>query len=124
MRKTNTLAALVLGTSLLAAPAVSAHSGNPAARASGDMAGSSVEAAATLGSVGVTTTAASVVAITGSTAAIVTANPELADASLAMAAEIAAAPFDSGTPLPVDDAVIVPDSAPAVPYAPEGEKHP
>lgn len=124
MRKTNTLAMLVLGVGLITAPAVSADSGNPAARASGDIAGSSVETAATLGSAGVTTTAASVVAITGSTAAIITANPELADTSLAVAAGIAAAPFDSAAPLPVDDAVILPDTAPAVPYAPQGEKHP
>ena len=97
----------------LATPAVHAQS---SAQASGDLVGGSVEVGATLASAGLTVTAASVVAVAGTTAAIITADPDLADDTLELAGEIAAAPFTGNAPLEIDDAIIVPDAAPDVPY--------
>ena len=100
----------------LATPAVQAQSGNASARASGELIGGSVEVGATLASAGLTVTAASVVAVAGTGAAILTADPDLAAATLDLAGDIAAAPFTGRAPLEIDDAIIVPDAAPDVPY--------
>ena len=108
---------LMIASSLLlaATPMSLADSGNPTARASGESAGASVEAAATLASAGITVTGAAVVGVTGSTAGVLTGNPELVENSLDFAADMASAPFGSG-PLEVTDAVIIADDAPQVPF--------
>ncbi|ABI66215.1 hypothetical protein Mmar10_1923 [Maricaulis maris MCS10] len=115
-----TMRTLMIASSLLLAvtPMSLADSGNPTARASGESAGASVEATATLASAGVTVTGAAVVGVTGSTAGVLTGNPELVENSLDFAAEMAAAPFGSG-PLEVTDAVIIADDAPQVPFNPD-----
>ncbi|MFY0637882.1 hypothetical protein [Maricaulis maris] len=113
MRTLTLLTALTL--TLAQTPLAAADSGNPAARASGESAGASVEATATLASAGITVTGASVVAVTGSTAGVLTGNPELVEHSLDFAAHMAAAPFGP-EPLEVTDAIIVADEAPAVPF--------
>lgn len=110
------LVTLAAGAILAAAPPAHAESGNPAARSSGEIVGGSVEAAATLGSAGIAVTAASVVAVSGSTAAIVTGNPDLANATLDFAGDIASAPFQTGKPLMVDETIVVPAGRPSVPY--------
>ena len=108
---------LILASSLLLAaiPTAFADSGNPAAQASGESAGASVEATATLASAGITVAGATVVGVTGSTAGVLTGNPDLVENSLDFAAAMASSPFDSG-PLVVTDAVIVADEAPHVPF--------
>jgi len=106
---------LVSTLALAVVPAAIADSGNPAARASGESAGASVEATATLASAGITVTGASVVAVTGATAGILTGNPEMVENSIDFAGDMASAPFHSG-PLAVTDAVIVADGAPDVPF--------
>ncbi|WP_323762805.1 hypothetical protein [Maricaulis sp.] len=100
---------------LAATPMSFADSGNPTARASGESAGASVEATATLASAGVTVTGAAVVGVTGSTAGVLTGNPDLVENSLDFAAGMAAAPFGPG-PLEVTDAIIIADDAPLVPF--------
>lgn len=110
------LASLAMGASLLGSPTAHADSGNPAARASGELAGGSVEAGATLASAGVSVTAATVVAVGGSATAIVTGDPALMDETMDLSGRIAAAPFETGRPLTVDDEIIVPAGPPAVPY--------
>lgn len=102
---------------LILTPTVLADSGgNPAARASGEVVGGSVEAGATLASAGVSVTAATVVLVAGSTAAVATGNGELADNTLDFAADIAASPFATGKPLDIDADIIIPAPAPALPY--------
>ena len=113
---------LALPCALAVAAPAAAQSGNASARASGEIVGGSVEAAATLGSAGVAVTAASVVAVTGTTAAIITADAELADETMELAGDIAAAPFSGYEKLDVDDAIVVPDAPPAVPQTPHGPR--
>ncbi|WP_203292137.1 hypothetical protein [Maricaulis parjimensis] len=111
------LVPLLAGPSLILSPMALADSGgNASAHASGELVGGSVEAGATLASAGIAVTSATVVAVAGTSAAIVTGDAQLADDTLNFAADIASAPFAGHKPLEIDADIVVPAGAPDVPF--------
>lgn len=110
------LAAGLAAPLLLIAPVQAQSPLGESARASGEVAGASVEVTARLAASGVTVTAGTLVGVTGTGAAIITADPDVLDDSWELAGRIAEAPFADLEPLAVDEDVIIADPAPSVPY--------
>jgi hypothetical protein len=107
--------AATLGVMVLGPSAQAQSSLNASARTSGEVVGGSTEAAVLLVATGVTVTAGTAVAVTGTAAAIMTADGEVFEDSMELAARIASAPFNTGEPLSIDDDVIIAAPPPHVP---------
>lgn len=109
----------VAGVLVLTPSALAADSGPPAARASGESAGASVEVAATLASGAVVLAPSAAVLIVGTTATLATGDPYFIEESGELAEDMLEITFNS-QPLEIsDETVLAP--APDVPYEAQRE---
>ena len=123
MKPTSSMFAItaLAGALVLTPNAQADQSGPPAARASGESAGASVEAAATLGSGAIVVAPSSAVLIAGSGATLVTGDPYFIEESASLAEDMLEMTFDS-KPLEVSDETIL-APAPNVPFEAQNDEN-